>query len=94
MFKICSHRNDFGKGFHMTFANGNTISVQFGGGNYCENKDLEDNKPNLTSKDAEIMVWDSNKNPIAIDGWTGDDGIGAYLSSDDVAKLIGIIANL
>ena len=40
------------------------------------------------------MVWDADKNPIAIDKFTGDDGIGAYLIPDDVAKLIGIVANL
>lgn len=28
-----------GKGFHMTFPNGYTVSVQFGGGNYCDNYD-------------------------------------------------------
>ena len=31
MFKITS-----GKGFHVTFANGWTVSVQFGHGNYCD----------------------------------------------------------
>lgn len=34
MFKITS-----GKGFHITFENGYTVSVQFGGGNYCDNYD-------------------------------------------------------
>jgi len=29
-----------GKGFHMTFANGYTISVQWGRGNYCDNYDM------------------------------------------------------
>lgn len=28
-----------GKGFHMTFANGWTISVQWGPGNYCDHYD-------------------------------------------------------
>ena len=28
-----------GKGFHVEFANGHTVSVQFGGGNYCDNYD-------------------------------------------------------
>ena len=26
-----------GKGFHITFENGYTVSVQFGGGSYCDN---------------------------------------------------------
>lgn len=32
MFRICS-----GKGFQVVFENGYTVSVQFGGGNYCDN---------------------------------------------------------
>lgn len=35
MFKITGK-----KGFHVTFENGWTVSVQFGPGNYCDNYDL------------------------------------------------------
>lgn len=35
MFKICDN-----KGFHVSFENGYTVSVQFGAGNYCDNYDL------------------------------------------------------
>ena len=31
-----------GKGFHITFENGYTVSVQFGWGNYCEKRDMAD----------------------------------------------------
>ena len=34
MFKITGK-----KGFHITFENGYTVSVQFGPGNYCDNYD-------------------------------------------------------
>lgn len=38
-----------GKGFHITFSNGVTVSVQFGSGNYCENypnrEIINDNTP-------------------------------------------------
>lgn len=59
-----------GKGFHLTFENGITISTQFGGGNYCDNHDypitsmpystesqykLEAETP--TCPNAEIMIW-------------------------------------
>jgi hypothetical protein len=33
MFKIT-----LGKGIHMTFANGWTVSIQWGIGNYCDNR--------------------------------------------------------
>jgi hypothetical protein len=46
------------KGFHMSFANGLTISVQFGRGNYCANKRAEKNSPfDQQCIDAEVAVW-------------------------------------
>jgi hypothetical protein len=59
-----------GKGFHVTFENGNTVSVQFGSVNYCQNynprlnfTDLQKPSPKA-SEDAEIMVWDCNGNTL------------------------------
>lgn len=67
MFKI-THDS----GFHITFDNGVTVSVQFGWGNYCSeypnNKDMFDEKINLIqgwndplplngSPDAEIAIF-------------------------------------
>ena len=47
------------KGFHITFENGWTVSVQFGRGNYCENYDHSDwQGPVPPSKDAEVAAWD------------------------------------
>lgn len=46
----------FNKGFQIDFPNGYTVSVMFGEGNYCENRD----KPSGTStesRNAEIVVW-------------------------------------
>lgn len=40
------------KGFHMTFPNGLTVSVQWGAGNYCDNH-LPKNNDFTFSKDAE-----------------------------------------
>ena len=53
-----------GKGFHITFKNGWTISVQFGPGNYCDNYNM-DIMSFRSSKDygrvesftAEIAFW-------------------------------------
>jgi hypothetical protein len=42
----------------MTFNNGWTVSVQFGLGNYCENRD----GTRASSKDAEIAAWDRDGN--------------------------------
>jgi len=80
MFKITHN-----KGFHLTFANGLTISVQFGAGNYCEHHESNDyfNTKKLPSKDAEIAIWhESNGQLLQIDKY---DTVIGYLSTDEVA---------
>lgn len=56
MFRITWH-----KGFHVEFPNGVTVSVQFGGGNYCDNYDMDignEKKINmLESSDAEVAAF-------------------------------------
>lgn len=87
-----------GKGFHMTFDNGCTISVQFGPGNYCDNYDLSFDAPRqmidgdlfLESKDAEIGIWDKLGHWITKEFFPengGDDVVGR-LSANEVADLI------
>lgn len=50
------------KGFHITFENGLTASVQWGAGNYCDNHFPEDRdfsfKKDASSDTAEIAVFD------------------------------------
>ena len=48
-------KNGFSNGFHMTFENGWTISVQIGKGNY-----ISDREHDGQSVDAEIAAWDKN----------------------------------
>ena len=59
-FRTCAN-----KGFHLKFENGWTVSVQFGGGNYCENYDLfrvlSDDKPDLESATCEMLAWKGDK---------------------------------
>lgn len=59
-FKITS-----GKGFHITFANGYTVSVQFGPGNYCDNYGMRVGSEGQQagekgSSTAECAVWGSD----------------------------------
>jgi hypothetical protein len=89
-----------GKGFQMTFSNGNTISVQYGYGNYCESKMKNYPKENVNlwvhfveSKDAEIAVWDKEGNWITsnfID--CGGDDVKGYLSADEVLDIMNKVA--
>lgn len=47
------------KGFHLTFPNGWTASVQWGAGNYCDNYDSSFTRvpANLESTTAECAAW-------------------------------------
>ena len=79
------------KGFAMTFANGWTISVQWGIGNYCSAGRISDDYrapravDSWTSDTAEIAVWDS-KGDFYQCG-ESDDVLG-YLTTDEVAQWI------
>lgn len=52
------------KGFHYTFENGITVSVQFGAGNYCDNhssnRGAEYGKEHVECPNAEVGIWNSN----------------------------------
>lgn len=82
MFKVMS--DNYHKGFHMTFENGWTVSVQFGKNNYASNKQNTDE-----SHDAEIAAWDKDGNWYRFNN--GDDVFG-YEKTDDVAEFIAMIA--
>lgn len=77
------------KGFTMTFENGLTISVMFGGGNYCSNRNITPNfsdhcKFEHAGIDAEIGIWDEN------DVWFNfkSDRVKGWVTPDEVAKWI------
>lgn len=81
------------KGFHLTFANGWTISVQIGPGNYADNYSMSGlpigRDANLRSKCAEIAIWH-------LDGsWykfaDGQD-IAAYVPADEVFNWINQVS--
>lgn len=78
-------KTQIASGFRMTFSNGNTISVQFGIGNYCENRD----ESKTSSKNAEIAIW--NKENV----WYnfGSDEVKGWCDADEVARWINFAAN-
>jgi len=77
------------KGFAMTFANNWTISVQFGYGNYCDNKnhpagmDLE-KQDTVESSNAEIAIWDKNGDWYDF----GGDVVQGYCDTNEIADWI------
>lgn len=61
------------KGFHLKFANGFTVSVQFGPYNYCENRSLSagasrNGEPVPNSADAEVAVFHPNGEFLQMQG--------------------------
>lgn len=87
MFKVT--RN---KGVHFTFENGWTVSVQWGGGNYCDNYDAEIGRnievpPSTT---AEVAAWASDGNLITLsDGYT----VMGHQTPEQVLALMNDIAS-
>lgn len=89
MTGFCIHRT---KGFHITLSNGWTLSVQFGGGNYCDNYDADIGKnwwPECRSGAAEIAMWKGDGPMVDIDG----DTVQGYVNADTVARVIGFLLN-
>lgn len=88
------------QGFHITFENGLTVSVQWGAGNYCENHDNMDFSctKDMESKDAEVAVWSNecwlNANNFLSDedvDWR-DDVVG-WLTPEQVVDLLVRVKN-
>ena len=82
------------KGFSLTFANNWTISVQFGYGNYCQNKNhpagvgLETQEGLLESIDAEIAIWDENGTWYNF----GGDTVQGYCDTNELADWISKVS--
>lgn len=85
-----------GKGFHVTFENGWTVIVQFGGGNYSANYDepiggklLDPSYELPPSATAEIAAW-----PQEGDWYDfGDDTVAGWKTPADVLAFMQEIAS-
>ena len=80
------------KGFHMTFANDWTVSVQWGPGNYCENysEPFTTMPADWISKTAEVWAWHESANGKR-DCYATENPL-AYQSPDEVARFIAEVA--
>ena len=87
--------NNRGSGFHLTFDNNWTISVQFSGGHYCDNRNEKWNfaqkqaakYASISSSNAEIAVW-SNRIGDSDLIWLENDTVRGWTSADEVAQVI------
>lgn len=75
-------------GFHMTFENGWTVSVQFGPGHYCNNH-LKENAPS-GSNNAEIAAW--NKEYVWHHFHEENDDVKGFCSPNEVLQFMNMIA--
>lgn len=85
------------KGFHMTFPNGLTVSVQWGAGNYCDNHFPEDMdftfSKDAASDTAEVAVIDPQGEFIDPQRFFGydinsDGDVAGYLDPSQVVELL------
>jgi hypothetical protein len=80
MFRVI--KDQWNQGFHMTFENGWTVSVQFGKNNY-----VSDRSNTGASPDAEIAAWDENdnwykfeQNGDTVNGWNHADAVADFIA--------------
>jgi hypothetical protein len=78
-------------GFHITFTNGYTVSVQFGPGTYSDNHGadfkLYRNPEFMTSNTVECAVWAGDGAMIKRPSFGGDT-VGSYMTPEDMLKLM------
>jgi hypothetical protein len=77
------------QGYAMKFANGWTLSVQFGYGNYCSRRNCA---PLSTgpSNTAEVAAWDANRKGYVFDE-DGRECLG-WQTADQVVRWMNVIA--
>ena len=85
------------RGFRVKFANGYSVSVQFGTGAYCSRKDhsqpygIERESEVWESTDAEIAIFDPGGNFFPLPEW-GDD-VKGWLSADEVLGIMNLVSS-
>ncbi len=86
-----------GKGFKMTFANGYTLSVQFGADNYCANRGqtgatIHNATISTACVNAEVGIFDSYKQAVKLPDQ--DDVWVPNVTPDDLVKIIDYVSKL
>ena len=80
MSKFRATQNEYHNGFHMTFENGYTISVQFSKTNYSDGGETT----------AEVAVWDSDRKWVKLNE---HDDVQGWCSPNEVLEIMNQIAN-
>ena len=80
MSKFRATQNEYHNGFHMTFKNGYTMSVQFGKTNYSDGGETT----------AEIAAWGPDGQWLSLG--EGDD-VRGWCSPDEVLEVMNMVAS-
>jgi hypothetical protein len=82
------------RGFCLKFENGYNISVQWGKGNYCSNRDMEEFVPKGSNESAtaEVLVFSDDPEKDNLIYFASADNIIGWATSEDVAFMIGILS--
>ena len=80
MSKFRAAQNEDHNGFHMTFKNGYTMSVQFGKNNYSDGGETT----------AEVAAWGPDRKWVKL---SAHDDVRGWCSPDDVLEIMNQIAN-
>ena len=80
MSKFRATQNEFNNGFHMTFENGYTISVQFSKTNYSDGGETT----------AEVAAWDSDRKWVKLNE---HDDVQGWCTPNEVLEIMNQIAN-
>lgn len=92
-------KSTLNKGFQVTFSNEITISVQFGKGNYCMNKNNNDSDFITECQDAEIAIWDKDGDYFNFGngnakGWVSPDEVAEWIAKIQTVKNLNQLTNL
>lgn len=92
------------KGFHMTFENGLTVSVQWGYENYCDNKTYTieefntidwNNITDMSSNTAEVaVIFDNKMIPLNLIDQTESYHYKGYLSPEEVLEFMNKVSSI
>ena len=80
MSKFRATQNEYHNGFHMTFKNGYTMSVQFGKGNYSDGGETT----------AEIAAWGPDGKWMKL---SEHDDVRGWCSPDEVLEVMNMVAS-
>lgn len=80
MSKFKAVQNEYNNGFHITFENGYTVSVQFGKGNYSDQGETT----------AEVAAWGPDRKWVKLSEY---DDVKGWCTPNEVLEIMNQIAN-